>query len=314
MSPLWQALLLVGRQARWALPIGVLIGIAVPPLARWLAPLLTAAVIGTLTAAMLRLDWTKLAALARRPMLPAGLALMLLVVSPLAMWALAWLIGLPAVYALVLVLQAAAPPIGSTAAFALILNLDAGLCLIGTLLATILLPVTLTLIVALLLPGAGISVDPWLFFLRVCLVIAAPFVLAGAIRLAAGAERLRRNDEALAGINVVLLVVFAIAVMNGVTERWIAEPALMFKLLALAFAFTIALHGLGYLLFRAYGDVTAYSAALMSGNRNMGLMLAVTAGTAGPVFSLYVGIAQIPMYCAPLLLAPWVEASRRRHA
>lgn len=302
----------MGRQARWALPIGVLIGIAIPPLAALLAPLLTAAVIGTLTAAMLRMDWTQLAALVRRPWLPLVLALMLLVLSPLALWLLAKGIGLPAVFALALVLQAAAPPIGSTAAFALILNLDAGLCLVGTLLATLLLPLTLTPIVALLLPQAGISVDPWSFFLRVSLVIAAPFALVGLLRLALGAERLRRNDDALAGINVVLLVVFAIAVMNGVTERWLAEPRLMFELLALAFAFTISLHVFGYLVFRALGDVTAFSAALMSGNRNMGLMLAVTAGTAGPVFSLYVGIAQIPMYCAPLLLSPWVEASRRR--
>jgi hypothetical protein len=43
----------------------------------------------------------------------------------------------------------------------------------------------------------------------------------------------------------------------------------------------------------------------------MGLMLAVTAGTAGPAFSLYVGIAQIPMYFAPLLLGPLVRFSRR---
>jgi hypothetical protein len=43
---------------------------------------------------------------------------------------------------------------------------------------------------------------------------------------------------------------------------------------------------------------------VLSGNRNMGLMLVITAGTAGEVFSLYVGIAQIPMYFAPLLLTP----------
>ena len=41
------------------------------------------------------------------------------------------------------------------------------------------------------------------------------------------------------------------------------------------------------------------------------LMLAVTAGTAGPAFSLYVGLAQLPMYFAPLLLGPLVRRSRR---
>ena len=48
---------LLGRQARWALPVGVFIGIAVPPLAEWLRPMVTLAVIGTITGALLRLDW-----------------------------------------------------------------------------------------------------------------------------------------------------------------------------------------------------------------------------------------------------------------
>ncbi len=55
MSPA-HALRLLGRQARWALPAGVFAGVAVPPLATALRPLLTAAVIGTLTAVLLRLE------------------------------------------------------------------------------------------------------------------------------------------------------------------------------------------------------------------------------------------------------------------
>src|SRR5690606_29698197 len=55
------ALRLLGRQARWALPAGALIGVALPDLATALRPLLTAAVIGTLTATLLRLDWDQLA-------------------------------------------------------------------------------------------------------------------------------------------------------------------------------------------------------------------------------------------------------------
>jgi hypothetical protein len=43
----------------------------------------------------------------------------------------------------------------------------------------------------------------------------------------------------------------------------------------------------------------------------MGLMLAITAGTAGPAFSLYVGVTQIPMYFAPLALTPFVRRSHR---
>lgn len=41
------------------------------------------------------------------------------------------------------------------------------------------------------------------------------------------------------------------------------------------------------------------------------LALAVTGASAGGEFSLYVWIAQIPMYFAPLLLAPFVHRGLR---
>lgn len=303
----------LGRHARWALPAGVFLGIAVPALATALRPLLTLAVIGTLTAALLRLDWAQMAAAVRRPALPAAIAAWQLVASPLLAWFGSALVGMPPELRLMLLLQAAAPPIGSAAVFALILGLDGVLAVIGTVATTMLLPLTLTPLVGLLLPGAGVQVDLAAFFARVTLMVAAPFALAWVLRRALGTERLARNDELLGGINVLLLVVFAIAVMDGVTERLLHEPRFIGLLLLTACAATVLLHLAGFALFRRAGLATAYGAAVLSGNRNMGLMLVITAGTAGEAFSLYVGLAQIPMYFAPLLLTPLLARSRGQH-
>lgn len=300
---------LLGRQARWALPVGVFIGIAIPPLAEWLRPLLTIAVIGTITGALLRLDWSRLVEQMARPRLLALIVGWQLALSPLLVWALSALLGLRPDLHLVLVLQAAAPPIGSAAVFAMILGLDGSLALMGALISTLLLPFTLTPLVAVLLPGAGIEVDLGAFFMRVSLIVVAPFLIAFTLRRLVGAQRLRDNDESVAGCNVLLLVVFAIAVMDGVTARLLADPGYIGLLLALASIAALALHWAGYLLFRRVDVAAGWSASLLSGNRNMGLMLAVTAGTAGEAFSLYVGIAQIPMYFAPLLLGPLVRRS-----
>lgn len=302
---------LLGRQARWALPAGVFVGIALPDLAALLRPLLTAAVIGTLTGALLRLDWGGMVAQLRRPALLAWIVAWMLVISPLLVWAGAVLTGLRPDLRLVLVLQAAAPPIGSAAVFAMILGLDGVLTMLGSMVATLLLPFTLTPLVAVLLPGAGIEVDLVAFFLRVSAVVAAPFVLAWLLRRWIGSARLVRNDDVLAGGNVLLLVVFAIAVMDGVTDRLLRDPGFIGLLLLAACVAAVALHAAGYWLFRRSGTAAAFSAALVSGNRNMGLMLAITAGTAGEAFSLYVGIAQIPMYFAPLALTPFVRRSLR---
>jgi predicted Na+-dependent transporter len=305
---------ILGRQARWALPAGVFAGVALPELAALLRPLLTIAVIGTLTAALLRLDWQQFALAARRPALPAAIVLWQLIVTPLLVWGATALAGLPPDLRTVLLLQAAAPPIGSAAVFALILGLDGVLAVIGTVLTTLLLPFTLTPLVGLLLPEAGLQVDLLAFFAGVTLLVAAPFVFAAILRRLVGLERLARNDDLLGGINVILLVVFAIAVMDGVTARLLEAPGFIGLLLALACLAAIVLHLAGYALFRRAGVATAYGAAVLSGNRNMGLMLVVTAGTAGEAFSLYVGIAQIPMYFAPLVLTPFLRRSREKAA
>ena len=281
-----------------------------PGLASLLRPLLTAAVIGTLTGALLRLDWRRFADLGRRPALPTGLALWLLVVSPLVVWFGTALAGLPPDLRLVLLLQAAAPPIGSAAVFALILGLDGVLAALATVAATLLLPLTLTPLVVLLLPEAGVRVDLLPFFVRVTLLVIVPFLLAWVLRRTIGLARLRRGDALLGGSNVLLLVVFAIAVMDGVTVRLFSEPRLIALLLLASCIAAVLLHLSGHLLFRRAGTTAAYTAAVLSGNRNMGLMLVITAGTAGEMFSLYVGVAQIPMYFAPLLLTPLLRRSR----
>ncbi|HKI64654.1 MAG TPA: bile acid:sodium symporter, partial [Burkholderiales bacterium] len=239
----------LGRQARWALPAGVFVGIALPDLAALLRPLLTPAVIGTLTAALLRLDWERLAEALRRPALPAAIALWQLVASPLVVWLGTALVGLPPDLRLMLVLQAAAPPIGSAAVFAMILGLDGVLAVLGTVAATLLLPLTLTPLVGWLLPEAGLNVDLAAFFVRVTLLVAAPFVLAWGLRRAVGAARLARNDDLLAGVNVLLLVVFAIAVMDGVTARLLSDPLYIGTLLLTACVATALLHLAGFALF-----------------------------------------------------------------
>ncbi|MEK9721069.1 MAG: bile acid:sodium symporter, partial [Quisquiliibacterium sp.] len=171
----------------------------------------------------------------------------------------------------------------------MIVGLDGSLALMGALLSTLLLPFTLTPLVAALLPGAGIQVDLGAFFVRVTLIVLAPFVLALVLRRLIGVQRLRDNDDRVAGCNVLLLVSFAIAVMDGVTARFLADPGYIGQLLALACIATLVLHWAGYLLFRRIDVSAGWNASLLSGNRNMGLMLAVTAGTAGEAFSLYVG-------------------------
>lgn len=305
------ALRWLGQQARWSLPAGVFVGVLWPELASACRPLLAPAVVGTLVAALLRMDASRLWGWVRRPLGPLLLTVWLTLLCPLLVWAIASGLRVPAEWTVLIVLQAAGPPIGSAAAFAMFLGLEASLCMVSTVWATLVLPLTLTLIVAGLLPQFGIEVDLWLFFVRVLVLVALPFGLAALLRRWIGVQRLRAHDAELAGLNVVMLVVFAVAVMEGVQDIMRSDPLLAMSLFGVACASVALGHWVGYALCRWQGLNTAYTGALLTGNRNMGLLLVVTAGTAGQWFSLYVAIVQIPMYFAPLLLGPWLARSRR---
>ncbi|MEN9773469.1 MAG: hypothetical protein RL322_539 [Pseudomonadota bacterium] len=293
---------LLGFWARWALPAGVCLGLIWPGLAQALQPLLPIAVISTLTAALLRLDWQQLAYWVTHPRLPLLLVVVQLLVSPFAIDLLARAGLIPEALIVLTVLQAAGAPIGSAAAFALFLGRPGHLSMIGSVLGTLLLPITLTLVVSVQLPNFGIDVALLPFFLRVAQFALAPFLIAWLLRRLVGIERLRRLDAELAGLNVLALVIFAIAIMQGVTEAFVADPAAILLLLGWSCLAAFFWHLVGYLAFRPLGADAALSAALMLGNRNMGLLLVVTAGTVGPTFQMYCGLAQIPMYCVPLIL------------
>jgi predicted Na+-dependent transporter len=81
--------------------------------------------------------------------------------------------------------------------------------MIGSVLGTLLLPITLTLVVSVQLPNFGIDVALLPFFLRVAQFALAPFLIAWLLRRLVGIERLRRLDAELAGLNVLALVIFA---------------------------------------------------------------------------------------------------------
>lgn len=296
----------LASQARWVLVIGVFSGMAFPALSALLGPWLVPVIIAMLSGALMRLDWRAFRAYGREPRLVGGLLVWLLLATPLLSWLLLKPLPLAVDLKLSLVLNAAAPPILSSPVFAQLLGLDAALAFLGVVSATLLLPLSLTLLI-LLLPdlGSGVAVVP--FLLRVSLLIGLPFCLAMALRHSLGAAKLVRLAPAIDGINVIFLLIFAIAIMDGVTARLGQEPWVVVSYLLAACVMSVLLHLAGYGVFLCLGQRRALSVSIISGNRNMGLMMAATAGLGGVDFALYVALAQVPMYCVPLVFTPLVR-------
>ena len=297
-----QVFRVLARHARPLLAGGVFAGLLLPDLAALLRPLMEAAVVISLTLSMLRIDAGAMAAWARRPA-RAGAALgWILLGAPVLTLAAVNLLGVPAGLAAALVFAAAAPPVTASPAFALLLGLDAPLALVVLVVGTALLPLTLGP-VAFWLLDLELTVGLGPFLVRIAVFIGLPFVVSGVVRRLAGRAPLDDRAIEINGAIVLALVVFAIAIMDGVTARLLADPWTVALFAGAAFGLNIALQSLGTALFFWMGRRQALTMGLSSGYRNMAIMLVLTAGIAGPDMWLYVAMAQLPMYVLPMLTA-----------
>lgn len=295
----------LGRHATGFMAGGVLLGLAVPPLAALAQPLLVPTLLIPLTLALVRIDWSAMAAWRDRPGDVARLVAWLLAVSPLLVW-LATLplvaAGLPPSLQTALVLMAASSPIVSSVAIALIVGLDAGLAIVAVLAATALVPLTLP-VAAQALVGVTLELPLPAFMGRLALLVGTAFAAAWLVRRFVPGATLARHREALDGATVVNLVLFGLAIMDGVTAFALARPGYALTAVLAAFAFNLALQAAGYAAFRRWGRPAALAAALVSGNCNMGLVLVALQGQAGFDVTVFFALAQIPMYTLPALLA-----------
>jgi len=286
--------------------VGVLAGLALPPLATLARPLLVPTLLIPLAIALVRLDWSAIAAWRQRPLAIAALLVFVLGVSPLVVWFLVSdlePLGFPRPLAQALILMAASSPIVSNVALALILRLDASLAVVVVLLATAIVPFTLPPVAGAL---AGIDVElPILeFSLRLAALVGGAFAAAALVRWFVPRATLAANADWLDGLTVVNLLLFGLAIMDGVTAFALDRPGYVALALLSAYAFNLALQAGAGLAFRSLGTTRALTAALLAGNCNMGLVLVALDGRASFEITVFFAIAQIPMYTLPALLGP----------
>lgn len=298
-----RVLAFLGGHGVTVLFLGVFLGLALPDLARLLRPALAPAVAALLLFSMLRVDWQAIAGYLRRPLLTGGLVVWMLLVSPVVTWALLLAVPLPAALTTAVVLMAAAPPILGATAIALLLGLDGALTLVVGLTATLLTPLTVPPL-ALWLLGLELDVEAAELMLRLGGVVVGALVGATLIRRLLGAARLRRNAAVLDGLIVAVMLVFAVAIMDGVTATALQRPGTVALWILAAFVANPALQLLTALAFARFGRRLALTAGLLAGNCNMGLLLAALPAEADYDVTLFFALAQLPMYMLPALLRP----------
>ena len=265
----------IGRRATLLLAIGVFAGLLLQDIAAALKPLFLPSIGVLLFLSVLRLDWRRVVTYARRPVASGLAAIWLLAVSPVLVWGIATGIGLPPSLVAGLVLSAAGSPLMSMPAIARLLGLDVELTVVVLALTTLLLPLTLAPVIAGLL-GRGLTIDAGGYAVRVMVFLVLPLSAAWAVRRLAGTRRIETLDDRLQGLTVIVLLIFAIAVMDGVTARILSDGRTVLLYLAAAFALNLGFQAVTPVLFGRMGRGASLSLGLISGNRNMGLVFAVT--------------------------------------
>ncbi len=297
------ALQALSRHAATVLAVGIFAGLALPDLAGWMRPLLPSAVAGLLFLALLRIDWQELSRHLSRPLAAALFCAWFLIATPVLVWLAVELFDVHRGLGTALILAAACPPIVSGPAMALLLRLDAPLMLVSVVIASLLAPFTVVAVSSYLL-GVSLHIDALALFLRLAFLIGGCVLTALLVRRLLGQARLARCRDPFDIASVMLLLVFAVAIMDGVTELVAQDPWRVLQFIIAAFAANILLQLLGTAVAATMERRSAFTVGFASGNRNMGLLLAVLPADSPPDVLLFFGLAQLPIYILPAVLGP----------
>lgn len=304
----------VGRSvsSEIVLAASILVGLFVPPLAELLRPLLFVFVfflmLFSLLAIRLRDAWPDRRSSGR-----------LVLVMGWQMIALPAAIGvwhrfspLAGEWSELVFITACAGTIFGAPAFARVMKLDDALTLRGVIGGTLLMPIVLPLLAPLVTQRVT-DFDYAAYAGRLVVFIVLPLVFAYGYQ-SRGSGSGKGGDGVFGRLTILFLVLFGIAIMDGIGPRFITEPGRMFGLLALALVVHAAFFGLSALVFVRWGRAEALTTGLLSGYRNLAVVLAVGGSLLPPGFIVFAALWQIPMYLTPLAVKYWrapVTAAQR---
>src|SRR5690606_10161968 len=168
-----------------------------------------------------------------------------------------------------------------------LLGHDRELALVALLVTSALQPVLQPLL-ALALLGIELDIRITQLMIRLGLFIGGAFAVAFFVYMLAGRARLERVAGPVSGVAVLMLIVFGIGVVDGLTETVLARPGHALTFLLAAFAANFGLQIAGGLVFLGLaragvvGRRQALTTALATGNRNLAILIAVLGDSAAP--------------------------------
>lgn len=290
------------------LAIAVVLGILLPPLASLVRPLLFPSIFFLMLFSLMQIDLKSVSgAVIASPWRVMSIVTWQMLVLPLIVGLVHVFAPFSGAWSEIMFLTACAGTIFGAPAFAKLINLDAGLTLLGVIVSTLVMPLSLPLLALWILGSAG-EFDLATYGLRLLIFVICPTLIAIVYHWFTKRNARPNNNNALQLGSVFFLGLFAVAVMDGVGERLITDTKPLLAMLTLAFGIHVVFFVSTALVFSYVNRRIAWTAGLLSGYRNLGLLLAVAGALLPSDFILFVALWQIPMYIMPILVYRWFRA------
>lgn len=217
---------------------------------------------------------------------------------------------------MLLIVTACSGALFSSPAIAELLGLNRRRALQAMVLSTVFTPVSLFLFLSAF-QGIQAELDIHSYVIRTLVFLVAPLTLLAIYRPCA--RRLHRKlttriDQAARWATIVALLIFGTGLMSAVSDKLEFDPARVLFLLALATLLCLLMMGLTIVVMHRFGRKEAFTAAVVSGFRNIGLGFALVGESINPELAVYAGISLIPVFIAPLVLMVLLGRETLPHA
>lgn len=298
------ALIWIGRQGRYFLIVGLIVGLLSPGLAEALRPW-----IGSLVAVLLFVTGLRIGARAAFGSLQdLGPALarigVLQTVLPLFVAGALWTLGVADhPLSLAVVLMLAAPSLTGAPNFAIMMGRDPVPGMRLLVLGTALFPFTAFPVLWLLDPTGAGALGALSLSLGLLAAILGAAGLGFALRSFSPGLGTPTAQGALDGVAALLLAVVVVGLMSAVGPLLRSEPLELLKWLAVALFINVFLVVATHQVSRWAKLRVRIPTAIYAGNRNIALFLIALPDAVAAPLLVFVGCYQVPMYLTPVLLS-----------
>lgn len=233
-----------------------------------------------------------------------GFALVQNVILCLLLASVAYLLGIRGDLLLAITAFGATAPLFGSGAIVNAMGFDALLAMAKTIVATLVMPITL-LGVLWLLAGEGAYIDIGEYFKRLIIYIICPIALSVFVRRVVPKKSLRTYYPKVAQFNVLLVLAFPFGLMGGFRQTLDTNLGLALQLLLIAVLMVLGIFVVTYLLYQNLnsglhseyeGNQRAIITATISAGRNVLLTYVIAMPFLGSMYLPLIGALQLPMF------------------